>query len=99
MSDKELRHIDAIQAVREKRLGRRDAAIQPGLTGRQARRRIEEGKTVGNKRAGMVLKRAQGKMDELDRQDRRNRSQSMPGRRIPVCYREPFRGINPVSGN
>lgn len=36
---------------------------------------------VDNKRLGTVLKLAQDKMDELDRQDKRNRSKSMPRRR------------------
>lgn len=58
-----------------------------------------EGKIVDNKRLGTVLKLAQDKMDELDRQDKRSRSKSMPKRREQARIQEQLRAVNPVLAN
>lgn len=60
---------------------------------------IDQGKIVDNKRLGTVLKLAQDKMDELDRQDKRSRSKSMPKRRAQARVQEQLRTVNPVLAN
>lgn len=60
---------------------------------------IDQGKIVDNKRLGTVLKLAQDKMDELDRQDKRSRSKSMPKRRAQARIQEQLRAVNPVLAN
>jgi len=60
---------------------------------------IDQGKIVDNKRLGAVLKLAQDKMDELDRQGKRDRSKGMPKRRAQVRVQEQLRAINPVLVN
>lgn len=60
---------------------------------------IDQGKIVDNKRLGTVLKLAQDKMDELERQGKRGRSQKMPKRRAQVRVQEQLRAINPVQAN
>ncbi|EBI7725414.1 ISNCY family transposase [Salmonella enterica] len=60
---------------------------------------IDQGKIVDNKRLGTVLKLAQDKMDELDRQDKRSRSKSMPRRRAQARVQEQLRTVNPVLAN
>lgn len=45
---------------------------------------IDQGQIVDNKRLGAVLRLAQNKMDELERQGKRERSQSMPKRRAQI---------------
>ncbi len=58
MSDKELHRLPVIQAVCEKRLRRRDAASQLGISERQAQRLINRYRASGA--AGLVsLKRGQ----------------------------------------
>lgn len=58
--------------------------------------RIAQGQVVDNKRLGTVLKLAQDKMDELERQNKRNRSQAMPKRRAQMRNQEIFKVANPV---
>lgn len=60
---------------------------------------IDQGQIVDNKRLGTVLKLAQDKMDELDRQGKRERSKSMPKRRAQARFQEQLRAINPVLAN
>lgn len=60
---------------------------------------IEQGKIVDNKRLGAVLKLAQDKMDELDRQGKREGSKKMPKRRAQARVQEQLRAINPVLVN
>lgn len=60
---------------------------------------IDQGKIVDNKRLGTVLKLAQDKMDELERQDKRSRSKSMPKRRAQARIQEQLRAVNPVLTN
>ncbi|WP_324030623.1 ISNCY family transposase (plasmid) [Pantoea sp. JZ2] len=60
---------------------------------------IDQGKIVDNKRLGTVLKLAQDKMDELDRQGKRERSKSMPKRRAQARVQEQLKAINPVLVN
>ncbi|EME4038632.1 hypothetical protein VYM15_001388 [Morganella morganii] len=43
-----------------------------------------------------MLKLAQDKMDELERQDKRSRSKSTPKRRAQTRIQEQLRVINPV---
>jgi hypothetical protein len=57
------------------------------------------GKIVDNKRLGTVLKLAQDKMDELERQDKRSRSKSMPKRRAQARIQEQLRAVNPIFVN
>lgn len=57
---------------------------------------IDQGKIVDNKRLGTVLKLAQDKMDELERQEKRSRSKSMPGRRAQARIQEQLRAVNPA---
>lgn len=56
---------------------------------------IDQGKIVDNKRPGTVLKLAQDKMDDIERQGKRDRSQRMPGRRAWDGIQEQLRAINP----
>jgi hypothetical protein len=60
---------------------------------------IDQGKIVDNKRLGTVLKLAQDKMDELERQDKRSRSKSMPKRRAQARIQEQLRAVNPIFVN
>ncbi|EHI3196437.1 ISNCY family transposase, partial [Salmonella enterica] len=60
---------------------------------------IDQGQIVDNKRLGAVLKLAQSKMDELDRQGKRDRSKHMPKRRAQARVQEQLRAINPVLTN
>lgn len=60
---------------------------------------VDQGQIVDNKRLGAVLKLAQDKMDELDREGKRNRSNKMPKRRAQARVQEQFRAINPVLAN
>lgn len=60
---------------------------------------IDQGKIVDNKRLGAVLKLARDKMDELERQDKRSRSKSMPKRRAQARIQEQLRVVNPVLAN
>lgn len=60
---------------------------------------IDQGKIVDNKRLGTVLKLARDKMDELERQDKRSRSKSMPRRRAQARVQEQLRAVNPVLAN
>lgn len=60
---------------------------------------INQGQIVDNKRLGTVLKLAQDKMDDLERQGKRNRSQRMPKRRAQARVQEQLRAINPVLVN
>lgn len=60
---------------------------------------IAQGQIVDNKRLGTVLKLAQEKMDELDRQGKRERSKSMPKRRTQARVQEQLRAVNPVFTN
>lgn len=57
---------------------------------------IDQGKIVDNKRLSAVLKLAQDKMDELDREGKRDRSKKMPKRRAQARVQEQLRAINPV---
>ncbi|MDC7861826.1 hypothetical protein SZ66_22345 [Pantoea ananatis] len=59
----------------------------------------ENSRIVDNKRLGAVLKLAQDKMDELDRQGKRERSNKMPKRRAQARVQEQLRAINPVLVN
>lgn len=49
---------------------------------------IDKGQIVDNKRLGAVLKLAQDKMDELDREGKRDRSKKMPKRRTQARVQE-----------
>jgi hypothetical protein len=60
---------------------------------------IDQGKIVDNKRLGTVLKLAQDKMDELERQDKRRRSKSMPKRCAQARIQEQLIAIYPVLAN
>lgn len=60
---------------------------------------IDQGKIVDNKRLGAVLKLAQDKMDQLERQDKRSRSKSMSKRRTQARIQEQLRAVNPVLVN
>ncbi len=60
---------------------------------------IDQGQIVDNKRLGAVLKLAQDKMDELDREGKRDRSKKMPKRRAQARVQEQLRAINPVLAN
>ncbi|MGQ0396030.1 ISNCY family transposase [Klebsiella pneumoniae] len=60
---------------------------------------IDQGQIVDNKRLGAVLKLAQSKLDELDRQGKRDRSKHMPKRRAQARVQEQLRAINPVLTN
>ncbi len=60
---------------------------------------IDQGQIVDNKRLGAVLRLAQNKMDELDRQGKRERSKSLPKRRAQARIQEQLRAINPVLAN
>lgn len=60
---------------------------------------IDQGQIVDNKRLGTVLKLAQDKMDDLERQGKRDRSQRMPKRRAQARVQEQLRAINPVLAN
>ncbi len=60
---------------------------------------IDQGQIVDNKRLGTVLKLAQDKMDDMERQGKRDRSQRMPKRRAQVRVQEQLRAINPVLAN
>lgn len=57
---------------------------------------IDQGKIVDNKRLGAVLKLAQAKHEELERQGKCERSKSMPKRRAQARFQEQHRSINPV---
>ncbi|ENN8378884.1 hypothetical protein ACAX46_004353 [Providencia rettgeri] len=57
---------------------------------------IDQGQIVDKKRLGTVLKLAQDKMDDLERQGKRDRSQAMPSRKAQVRAQEQLRAINPV---
>lgn len=54
---------------------------------------------VDNKRLGAVLKLAQSKMDELERNGKRDRSKKMLKRRAQAGVQEQLRSINPVLVN
>jgi hypothetical protein len=60
---------------------------------------IDQGQIVDNKRLGAVLRLAQDKMDELDRNGKRERSTKMPKRRAQARIQEQLRAINPVLVN
>ena len=60
---------------------------------------IDQGQIVDNKRLGTVLKLAQDKMDDMERQGKRDRSKSMPRRRAQARVQEQLRAINPVLAN
>lgn len=60
---------------------------------------IDQGQIVDNKRLGAVLRLAQDKMDELDRNGKRERSTKMPKRRAQARIQEQLRAINPVLAN
>ncbi len=60
---------------------------------------IDQGQIVDNKRLGTVLKLAQDKMDDLERQGKRDRSQRMPKRRAQARIQEQLRAINPILVN
>lgn len=60
---------------------------------------VDQGQIVDNKRLGAVLKLAQNKMDELERQGKRERSTKMPRRRAQARAQEQLRAINPVLSN
>ncbi|MBA2140351.1 helix-turn-helix domain-containing protein [Salmonella enterica subsp. houtenae serovar 44:z36,[z38]:-] len=57
---------------------------------------VDQGQVVDNKRLGAVLKLAQSKMDELERDGKRGRSKKMPKRRAQAQVQEQLRAINPV---
>ncbi len=57
---------------------------------------VDQGQIVDNKRLGAVLKLAQSKMDELERDGKRDRSKKMPKRRAQARVQEQLRVINPV---
>jgi hypothetical protein len=48
---------------------------------------VDQGQIVDNKRLGAVLKLAQSKMDELERDGKRDRSKKMPKRRARPEFR------------
>ena len=60
---------------------------------------VDQGQIVDNKRLGAVLKLAQSKMDELERDGKRDRSKKMPKRRAQARVQEQLRAINPVLAN
>ena len=60
---------------------------------------IDQGQIVDNKRLGAVLRLAQDKMDELDRNGKRERSTKMPKRRAQARIQKQLRAINPVLVN
>jgi len=60
---------------------------------------IDQGQIVDNKRLGTVLRLAQDKMDELDRNGKREISTKMPKRRAQARIQEQLRAINPVLAN
>lgn len=60
---------------------------------------IDQGQIVDNKRLGAVLRLAQDKMDELDRNGKRERSTKMPKRRAQARIQEQLRTINTVLAN
>ncbi|HDK6784551.1 TPA: ISNCY family transposase [Klebsiella variicola] len=60
---------------------------------------LDQGQIVDNKRLGAVLKLAQSKMDELERDGKRDRSKKMPKRRAQARVQEQLRAINPVLVN
>lgn len=60
---------------------------------------VDQGQVVDNKRLGAVLKLAQSKMDELEREGKRDRSKKMPKRRAQARVQEQLRAINPVLAN
>ena len=60
---------------------------------------IDQGQIVDNKRLGAVLRLAQDKMDELDRNGKREQSTKMPKRRAQARIQEQLRAINPVLVN
>ncbi len=62
-------------------------------------KRVDQGQIVDNKRLGAVLKLAQSKMDELERDGKRDRSKKMPKRRAQARVQEQLRAINPVLAN
>lgn len=86
------------------RLSRRHAGIQIRLpftqiSGVDKLEYVEQGQIVDNKRLGAVLKLAKDKMDELDREGKRNRSNKMPKRRAQARVQEQLKAINPVLAN
>lgn len=60
---------------------------------------VDQGQIVDNKRLGAVLKLAQSKMNELEREGKRDRSKKMPKRRAQARVQEQLRAINPVLVN
>lgn len=54
---------------------------------------VDKGQLVDNKRLGAVLKLAQSKMDELERDGKRDRSKKMPKRRVQAWVQEQLRAI------
>ena len=60
---------------------------------------VDQGQIVDNKRLGAVLKLAQCKMDELERDGKRARSKKMPKRRSQAMIQEQLRAINPLLAN
>lgn len=60
---------------------------------------VDQGQIVDNKRFGAVLKLALSKMDELERDGKRDRSKKMPKRRAQARVQEQLRAINPVQAN
>lgn len=57
---------------------------------------IDQGAVVDNKRLGAVLRLAQQKQDELEKEGKRMRSQKMPRRSAQKRVLEELRAINPV---
>ncbi len=60
---------------------------------------VDQGQLVDNKNLGAVLKLAQSKMDELERNGKRDRSKKMPKRRAQARIQEQLRAINPFLAN
>ncbi|HDS7198399.1 TPA: hypothetical protein R1887_005481 [Klebsiella oxytoca] len=60
---------------------------------------LDQRQTIDNKKLGAVLKLAQEKMDELERDGKRDRSRKMPKRRAQARALEQIRAINPVLAN
>lgn len=54
---------------------------------------VDQGQIVDNKRLGAVLKLVQSKMDELERDGKRDRSKKMPKRRAQARVQEQLRAI------
>ena len=55
---------------------------------------IDQGQIVDNKRLGTVLKLTKDKMDDLERQGKRDRSQRMPKRRAQARAQEQLSSLS-----